>query len=91
MKTSRLALLTYARSNCGKVHPSCVCTDPGSFRCSVPGILAGLPQENGQRYIERCDTCETFACDEVAGLVYALVNGGSCRYDRVLGVVWNPK
>jgi hypothetical protein len=67
-----------------------VCRDPGSFNCGLTGILAGLPYDNGLRYIERCDACERFDSDETACRAYALVHGGSCFYDFDLRVVWIP-
>ena len=90
-KSSLRGLLARVRANVGQVPRGCACTNPGPFRCPVPGILLGLRQKNSHRYVERCDGCETFRNDEVAGLVYALVHGGSCHYDRDLRVVWKPK
>jgi hypothetical protein len=89
MSAPRAALNAYGGS--GGRKRRCECTQPGSLRCSVPGVLAGPPQGDGSRYIERCDTCMAFSCDEVAGLMYARVNGGACQYDRALRVVWKPQ
>lgn len=63
---------------------------PGLFACGIPGVLAGLPLKRGERKVERCDSCETFSSDEVAGTVYATANGGYWRYDARRGVMWIP-
>jgi len=56
----------------------------------MTGVLAGLPNENGVRYIERCDACETFGSDELACKAYASVNDGACAYDLELKAIWIP-
>ena len=89
MKAPQVTLSAYS-GGAGR-NRYCECTQPGSLRCSIRGILAGPPQGETSRYVERCDTCKTFSCDEVAGLMYARINGGSCHYDRALVVVWKPK
>jgi hypothetical protein len=68
----------------------CVCRDPGAFNCQMTGVLAGLPNENGARYIERCDACETFGSDELACKAYASVYAGVCAYDLELKAIWIP-
>ena len=68
----------------------CGCRQPGTLNCGLPGILAGLPDENGLRYIERCDACERLDSDEAAGKEYARVYGGWCGYDLDVRVVWIP-
>jgi hypothetical protein len=57
----------------------------------VRGIVAGVPNKAGRRYIERCDTCQRFNCDVAAGLEYARVRGGGCKYDESQRVVWTPR
>jgi hypothetical protein len=69
---------------------SCVCLEPGAFNCQLKGVLAGLPYENGLRYIERCDACETFGSDEIACKAYAAVYEGICAYDLDLRAIWIP-
>ena len=78
------------RKNRVRISSRCVCLQPGSFNCGISGILAGLPQANGVRYVERCDTCKTFASDAAACKAYTLVHGGWCGYDLDLQVVWVP-
>lgn len=68
----------------------CACQEPGVFNCGIMGILAGEPQDNGCRYVERCDTCERFDSDEVACGEFARLKGGRCRYDPDGYVVWLP-
>lgn len=68
----------------------CVCEEPGMFNCGIPGILAGEPQDNGCRYIERCDTCERFDSDDAACDEFARIRGGSCGRDPDAKVVWLP-
>ncbi len=69
----------------------CACQEKGSFNCGLPGVLAGEPHERGCRYIERCDTCERYPCDEDACLAYAQAFGGRCSYDSEGYVVWSPQ
>lgn len=68
----------------------CECQKLGSVYSGVNGILIGALGETGQRYIERCDTCERFHSDEAAGLEYARINGGGCLYDAQQRVLWSP-
>jgi hypothetical protein len=68
----------------------CVCQDRGSFECGIPGILAGLPFQDGVRYIERCDACERFASDDDAGFEYVRLKGGLCVLDCEKRMVWIP-
>lgn len=69
----------------------CACEEPGTFKCGIRGILAGLPDENGYRYIERCDTCQRFESDLAACLEYARLQGGRCRRDPESKVIWTPE
>jgi hypothetical protein len=68
----------------------CECLKPGALYAGVNGILVGMPNKTGQRYVERCDACERFHCDEAAGLEYARINGGGCKYDERQRVLWTP-
>jgi len=68
----------------------CGCEEPGTFNCGIPGILAGRPQDNGCRYIERCDQCERFDSDDAACEELACLRGGRCGYDPEGTVVWLP-
>lgn len=69
----------------------CECQKAGSVFSGVRGILAGVPDEVGRRYVERCDTCERFQSDEAAGLEYARIKGGGSRYnDRRQRIIWIP-
>ena len=68
----------------------CECEMPGAIYSGVRGILAGVPNKGGRRYIERCDTCQRFDCDDAAGLEYARVSGGGCKYDERQRVIWIP-
>lgn len=68
----------------------CECQKIGAVYSGVRGILTSLPDKLGRRCIERCDTCERFYCDEAAGLEYAKVKGGGCRYDELGRVIWTP-
>lgn len=68
----------------------CGCEEPGTFNCGIPGILAGTPQDNGCRYIERCDQCERFDSDDAACEEFARLGGGRCGYDPEGTVVWLP-
>jgi len=71
----------------------CGCEEPGPFNCGIPGILAGKPQKNGYRYIERCDFCERFSSDEAACEAYAAIMGGRLwyGYDCRRRVIWAPE
>ena len=68
----------------------CVCQEPGVFNSGIKGILAGEPQDNGCRYVERCDTCERFDSDEAACKEFARLKGGRCCYDPDGVIVWFP-
>jgi len=68
----------------------CACQEPGVFNCGIKGILAGEPQDNGCRYVERCDTCERFDSDETACEEFVRIKGGRRRYDPDGVVVWFP-
>ncbi len=68
----------------------CECEMPGTIHSGVRGIVAGVPDKAGWRRIERCDTCQAFGCDEAAGLEYARVRGGGCKYDEHQRVIWTP-
>lgn len=68
----------------------CECQKPGVVRSGVRGVIHGPPDKLGRRYIERCDTCERFPSDEAAGLEYAKLTGGSCRYDDHQRLLWSP-
>jgi len=68
----------------------CACQEAGLFNCGMLGVLAGLPQENGRRYLERCDTCQRYDSDEAACEAYAQVMGGRCSYDPEDSVIWIP-
>jgi hypothetical protein len=68
----------------------CDCQKLGVLCSGVAGILSGVPNRRGRRYIERCDACERFHSDEVAGLEYARIKGGGCRYDESRRVLWSP-
>jgi hypothetical protein len=68
----------------------CECEKPGTINSGLRGIVAGPPDKLGRRYVERCDACERFCSDEVAGLEYARAMAGSCRYDERLRVIWTP-
>ena len=69
----------------------CGCEEPGPFNCGLLGILAGLPQKKGHRYIERCDMCERYYSDESACRVYAGIMDGRCSHDRQGKVIWIPR
>jgi hypothetical protein len=71
----------------------CVCEESGEVRSAVRGILAGPPNNRGNRVIERCDTCKRFSSDEAAGLWYARAKGGTSRYSygRQTRVLWCRK
>lgn len=69
---------------------SCECEEPGMFNSGIPGILAGLPQDNGCRYVERCDLCERFYSDKGACEEFARIRRGRCGYDPDGIVVWFP-
>jgi len=71
-------------------RPRCECEKPGTINSGVRGIVTNLPDKLGRRWVERCDTCERFPSDECAGLEYARLNGGACRYDRQRRVIWIP-
>lgn len=68
----------------------CECQKHGALYSGVKGILLGSANEAGRRCIERCDACERFHSDEAAGLQYARIKGGSCRYDKQQRVLWSP-
>ncbi len=68
----------------------CDCERPGTTNSGVQGIVAGPPDELGRRRVERCDACGRFYSDEAAGLEYARLKGGGCRYDRQQRVLWTP-
>ncbi|MBI4460441.1 MAG: site-specific DNA-methyltransferase [Acidobacteria bacterium] len=74
----------------GSRKSRCVCQEPGTLNCGMPGILAGLPAENGTRYIERCDMCKRFASDDDACMEYARLRGGLCAFDRKKRILWIP-
>ena len=67
----------------------CECQKQGIVNSGVNGILVGAPDATGQRYVERCDACERFYSDEAAGLEYARIKGGGCRYDKHQRVLWS--
>ena len=69
----------------------CDCEMPGAIYSGVRGIVAGAPDKAGRRYIERCDTCLRFDCDDAAGLEYARVRGGGSKYDERQRVLWTPR
>jgi hypothetical protein len=69
----------------------CVCEQSGAVRSGVRGILAGPPNKQGYRVMEKCDACNRFSSDEAAGLWYALVKGGTSRYGKRTRVIWCPK
>jgi hypothetical protein len=68
----------------------CECQKPGAIYSGVKGIVAGTPDKKGRRYIERCDVCERFHSDQAAGLEYARIRRGGCRYDEHQRVLWTP-
>ena len=68
----------------------CECEKSGTVRSSVYGIIAGPPDNEGGRYIERCDLCLQFESDGIAGLEYTRTMGGSCRYDEQQRTHWSP-
>jgi hypothetical protein len=68
----------------------CVCRAKGAVFSGVPGILAGPPDKQQRRVVERCDSCQRFASDESAGLSYAKLKGGGSRYDDHGRVIWCP-
>lgn len=74
----------------GSTLSVCGCEEPGSLNCGIPGILVGVPQDNGCRYVERCDTCERFDSDESACMEIVRLRGGRCGYDPDGYVVWLP-
>lgn len=69
----------------------CECEKPGTLYSGVIGILAGMPDSSGKRYVERCDACERFHSDEAAGLEYAQTKGGGSKYDVRKRVFWTPR
>lgn len=73
------------------LNQKCVCQDPSPFNWVLPGILVGRPQNNGHRYIERCDACERFLSDEVACEIYVRLTGGRVGHDRYGKTVFIPK
>lgn len=68
----------------------CACEEPGFLNCGIRGILVALPQDNGARYVERCDTCERFESDEAACKELVRLRGGKLGYDPDGVVVWLP-
>src|SRR5712691_6354794 len=70
---------------------SCECEKPGTINAGVRGVVAGPPDKLGRRRVERCDACERFYSDEAAGLEYARLKGGGCRYDRQQRIFWTPE
>jgi len=68
----------------------CECEKPGAIHSGVRGIVAGVADKSKRRCIERCDTCQCFDSDEAAGLEYARVRGGGCKYDERQRVIWAP-
>lgn len=69
----------------------CECEKPGVVRSGVPGIIAGVADCQGRRYVERCDLCMRFESDDAAGLEYARIIGGGCRYDEQQRTLWSPE
>ena len=69
----------------------CECEKPGAVRSGVPGIIAGGPDKQGRRYVERCDLCLRFKTDYDAGSEYARIMGGRCEYNKEEYAVWSPK
>jgi len=74
----------------GSALSVCGCEEPGMFNCGIPGILVGAPQDNGCRYVERCDTCERFESDDAACKELVRLREGKCGYDPDGTVVWLP-
>ena len=72
-------------------HDRCECEKPGTVYSGVSGIIIGPPDPSGRRYIERCDACGCLISDEIAGLEYTRIMGGSCQYDGQRKVLWTPK
>lgn len=68
----------------------CECEKPGTVSSGLRGILAGPPDKQGRRFIERCDACERFYSDEGAGLEYARIKGGGSGYAGRQQVLWTP-
>ena len=68
----------------------CECQKPGTLKSGVKGILVGVADRMGRRYIERCDVCELFDSDSAAGLEYARIVEGGCRSDERGRVLWTP-
>ena len=69
----------------------CVCQERGVVCSGIRGILAGSPNKQGSRIIEKCDACNRFLSDEAAGLWYATARGGASHYDKQTRVLWCPR
>ena len=72
-----------------RVRARCECEKSGTVRSGVPGIIAGGPDNEGRRYVERCDLCLRFKTDDDAGSEYARIRGGRCGYDKEKRAVWS--
>lgn len=88
MKPLRLPFLRSTELRARRIR--CECQNAGTIKSGVRGIVAGPPDKVGRRYIERCDTCARYYSDENAGLEYARLRGGGCRYDQSGRVLWSP-
>jgi len=68
----------------------CECQKPGTINSGVRGILIWPRDKHGSQSVERCDSCERFYSDEAAGLEFARLKGGGCKYDSQQRVLWTP-
>lgn len=74
-----------------RVQGRCECEKPGTVRSGIPGIIAGVPDERGRRYVERCDTCMRFRWDDDACVEYARVMGGGSGQDEEGRALWSAR
>ena len=74
-----------------RVRGRCECEKPGVVRSGVPGIIAGVPDKYGRRYVERCDLCLRFESDGAAGFEYGRIMGGGSAYDHEQQTRWSPE
>jgi len=68
----------------------CECQKLGTAFSGVRGVIASPAGQNGERYIERCDTCMLFDSDATASLAYARIKGGGCTSDELGRPIWTP-